>query len=176
MYIFYFIFWGYFVNFKSILFLGFSILQMTFYFTWPNILNNMGMGKEVETVSGLTLLSHTHARSNMRESFWRTLGEFQTSLWSSGLESSLTCRTMVSSLLYAFICHWVEYITLAPDKSIHVSLSLLHNDTLYIFPAREFLQDNSFNSWTCEQMQRRRRTVGSRQRPCRRRPRKWRSK
>ena len=75
---------------------------------------------------------------------------------------------MVSSLLSAqsaSVCHRAEHITEALYKSVHVSLCLRHNDTLYIYCAREFLQRNLFNSLTCEWVQRSRGTEGLQQRP-----------
>lgn len=76
----------------------------------------------------------------------------QSPVWPAG-QCFLLCT------LHSLSLSWV-YITEALYKSIHVSLCLHYNDTLYIYWAREFLSYNLFNSRTCEGVQRSRRTVG----------------
>lgn len=100
----------------------------------------------------------------LSESFWRTLEEFQTSMWRTlvRVQSDLQDNGFFSALCPVYVrlsLSWV-YITEALYKSIHVSLCRRHNGTLYIYWTREFLQYNLFNSRTCEGVQRRRGIVG----------------
>ncbi len=107
--------------------------------------------------------AHTHTHTHTH-TFWRTLEEFHTSVWSAlvRVQSDLQDNGFFSALCTVCVplsLSWV-YITEALYKSIHVSLCLRYNDTLYISCAREFLQYNLFNSRTCEGVQRSRRTAG----------------